>query len=90
MYYYVNGKLAFCDTSVAVIDCGGVGYKCYISHNTYKTIHKLEKVKLYTYLNVKEDIFDLYGFADEQEKLFFTLLISVSGVGPVSYTHLIL
>ena len=82
MYYYLNGTLAFCSPSLAVVDCGGVGYQCYISQNTYKEIQKETAVKLYTYLNVKEGILDLYGFAGEQEKLFFTLLVSVSGVGP--------
>ena len=75
MYYYLNGTLAVVQPNLAVIDCGGVGYKCTITANTYKDISHLEKVKLYTYLNVKEDAMDLYGFANEQEQLFFTLLI---------------
>lgn len=82
MYYYLEGKLAFCDLSLAVIDCGGVGYKCFITRNTYRAVSGRERVKLYTYLNVKEDALDLYGFADEQEQQFFVLLLSVSGVGP--------
>ncbi len=82
MYYYLQGKLALVQLNLAVIDCGGVGYKCAITENTYKQIAKLEEVRLYTYLNVKEDALDLYGFADEQEKLFFELLLSISGVGP--------
>ena len=82
MYYYLNGTLAVVQPNLAVIDCGGVGYKCTITANTYKDISSLEKVKLYTYLNVKEDAMDLYGFSNEQEQLFFTLLISINGVGP--------
>lgn len=82
MYYYLNGNLAFVSTDTAVIDCGGVGYKTNISLNTYKSIKDKKECKLYTYLNVKEDAMDLYGFYDEQEKLFFTFLISISGVGP--------
>lgn len=89
MYYYINGTLAFVQPDTAVIDCGGVGYKCTITSNTYKDIASLEKVKLYTYLNVKEDALDLYGFANEQEKLFFTLLISISGVGPKAATAIL-
>ena len=82
MYYYLSGKLAVIQPGLAVIDCGGVGYKCAISDNTYKQVAGRENALLYTYLNVKEDTLDLYGFADEQEKLFFELLLSISGVGP--------
>lgn len=82
MYYYLNGKLAVCQPNLAVIDCGGVGYKCAITANTYKAISGKETAKLFTYLNVKEDALDIYGFATEQEMQFFTLLISISGVGP--------
>ncbi len=82
MYYYISGKLAHCTADTAVIDCGGVGYGIAISMHTYKQINGKAECKLYTYLNVKEDALDLFGFADEQEKLFFTLLLSVSGVGP--------
>ena len=82
MYYYISGKLALCTADTAVIDCGGVGYDIAISMHTYTQINGKSECKLYTYLNVKEDALDLFGFADEQEKLFFTLLLSVSGVGP--------
>ena len=82
MYNYLHGDLAWCDLQTAVIDCGGVGYQCNITANTYREISGKDRVKLYTYLHVKEDAMTLYGFADEQEKQFFTLLISISGVGP--------
>ena len=82
MYNYLSGDLAWCDFSTAVIDCGGVGYQCNITSNTYREISGKDRVKLYTYLHVKEDALTLYGFADEQEKQFFMLLISISGVGP--------
>ncbi|MBP3300097.1 MAG: Holliday junction branch migration protein RuvA [Clostridia bacterium] len=82
MYDYLRGELARCDQQTAVIDCGGVGYLCNISTNTYHEISGKTHVKLHTYLHVKEDAMTLYGFADEQEKQFFTLLISISGVGP--------
>ena len=82
MYYYFDGKLAYCTADTAVIDCGGVGYKLSISANTYRVINGRETCRLYAYLNVKEDDMSLFGFADEQEKMFFTLLLSVSGVGP--------
>lgn len=82
MYNYLHGDLAWCDFSMAVIDCGGVGYQCNITANTYRQISGRDRVKLYTYLHVKEDAMTLYGFAEEQEKQFFLLLISISGVGP--------
>lgn len=82
MFYYISGKLAFCQPNLAVIDCGGVGFKCSITMNTYKAISGKDSVKLFTYLNVKEDALDIYGFETEQELQFFTLLISISGVGP--------
>ncbi len=82
MYNYLHGELAQCDFQTAVIDCGGVGYQCSITANTYREISGKDRVKLYVYLHVKEDAMTLYGFADEQEKQFFLLLISISGVGP--------
>ena len=82
MYYYLSGDLAYCDLQTAVIDCGGVGYQCNITANTYRDISGKGRVKLYTYLHVKEDALTLYGFSEEQEKQFFLLLISISGVGP--------
>lgn len=64
------------------IDCNGVGYHVNISLNTYSQLEGLVKAKIYTYLHVTETSQSLYGFADEEEKMIFTLLISVSGVGP--------
>lgn len=82
MYYYLKGRLAVAQPSLAVVDCGGVGYKCNISQSTYNEIAGRSEVLLYTYLAVREDALDLYGFASEQEQQFFLLLISISGVGP--------
>ena len=83
MYYYLNGILAYNDGAVAVIDCGGVGYKCAVSMNTSKKLGAIgEKVKVYTYLNVKEDALELYGFYDQDEQSSFIMLISINGVGP--------
>ena len=83
MFYHLNGELVLCDMTVAVIDCGGVGYKLLISGNTLGKISGKvgERVKLFTYMKVSEDAVDLYGFADEDELETFKLLISVSGVG---------
>lgn len=84
MFYYVKGKLVTLANDFAAVDCGGVAYKLWISGSTYSAIApKLEgNVLLYTYLNVREDIMELYGFATEEELDLFKLLIGVNGVGP--------
>ena len=82
MFYYVNGTVAHTAPYLAVIDCGGVGYACRTTNHTLSRLKKGEKAKLYTYLNVREDAMELYGFATENERNCFELLIGVSGVGP--------
>ncbi|MBQ2765553.1 MAG: Holliday junction branch migration protein RuvA [Clostridia bacterium] len=84
MYYHVNGELCLTEPHTAVIDCGGVGYKLTVSNTTLAAISsKLgEKVKLYTYLAVREDAMELFGFYSVQEHSAFRQLITVSGVGP--------
>jgi Holliday junction DNA helicase RuvA len=84
MFYYISGTLALCTPTMAVIDCSGVGYKLTISANTLSKLAGKDgtKVKLYTYFSVREDAQELYGFFTEEEHLAFTMLISVSGVGP--------
>ena len=83
MIYSLNGTLTYTGPSFAVIECGGVGFKCITSMNTLKRLPKTgEKAKLYTHLNVREDALDLFGFIDEKELNCFKMLISVSGVGP--------
>ncbi len=79
----IEGKLEISNDSYAIINVNGVGYKVYISANTFKKLPKIgEKVKLLTHLHVREDVFDLYGFLDKEELDFFELLISISGIGP--------
>ena len=88
MFYYINGKLACLDPTYAVIDAGGVGYKMTISQNTYSamppryTVADAPIVKLYSYMAVREDGIELFGFISEEELNAFKLLITVSGVGP--------
>ena len=82
MYYYVSGQVAHVEPYLAVIDCGGVGYACRTTTYTLSQIKKGDKAKLFTYLNVKEDTMDLYGFFSQEELKLFQQLISVSGVGP--------
>ena len=82
MFYYINGTVAHVAPHLAVIDCGGVGYACRTTANTLSHLQKGERAKLFTYLNVREDAMDLYGFFAENELNCFQLLIGVSGVGP--------
>ncbi|MCL4140493.1 UNVERIFIED_CONTAM: hypothetical protein GTU68_025967 [Idotea baltica] len=82
MITHLNGKLVEKNPTYVIIECNGVGYFLHISLNTYGKIPDAEALKLYTYLNVKEDSHTLFGFADKVEREIFKLLISVSGVGP--------
>ena len=84
MIYHVNGMLEICEPSFCVIDCMGVGYKLSITENTYVSVvgHVGEKMKLLTYLQVREDDVELYGFKTNDELSAFKLLITASGVGP--------
>jgi Holliday junction DNA helicase RuvA len=81
MYDYLVGKLVEKNPTYIVIDVGGVGYMVNISLTTYSKIKEEESLKIYTYFVVREDAQILYGFADKNERLLFTYLISVSGVG---------
>ncbi len=82
MYYYVSGQVAHVEPYLAVIDCGGVGYACRTTAYTISQIKKGDRAKLFTYLSVREDAMDLYGFFSQEELKLFQQLISVSGVGP--------
>ena len=81
MIYSVRGKLIHTTTSSAVVECAGVGYNCQTTINTLKQIKIGTEVTLYTYLNVREDAMELFGFATATELETFKTLISVSGVG---------
>ena len=82
MFYYLDGTVAEILPGLAVIDCGGVGYACKTTNNTLAALKKGQRGKLYTHLNVGEGIFELYGFAAQNELNSFRMLIGVSGVGP--------
>ena len=82
MFYYLDGTVAEILPYLAVIDCGGVGYACKTTNNTLASLKKGQRGKLYTYLNVGEGIFELYGFATQNELNSFKMLLGVSGVGP--------
>ena len=83
MLYNVKGKLTVSDVNFIVVECGGVGFKCFTTLNTVKNIGKIgDEVNVFTYLAVREDAMDLYGFVSQEELKLFRQLISVSGVGP--------
>lgn len=82
MFYHLNGIVSDIDLNLAVIDCSGVGYAVNTTTNTLSRIKLNEKTKLYISECIKEDSFDLYGFATLSEKRCFEMLISVSGIGP--------
>ena len=68
MIYSLTGILTHIEQGVAVIECGGVGFKCSTTSNTLQKLPKMnEKATLYTYLNVREDALDLFGFYDNKE-----------------------
>ena len=84
MFYYLRGQLTHLTGDTAVIDCGGVGYKLSVSATTAGKSAPLygKEATLFTYLSVREDAMELFGFADEEELQLFKMLISVSGIGP--------
>lgn len=81
MYYYIKGELVVKESSFVVLDNQGIGYKIFTSGYTLANIAE-KNVTLFTYLHVREDIFDLYGFSTNEELSMFLHLLSVSGVGP--------
>ena len=83
MIYSLNGTLIYSDHQFAVIECGGVGYKFLASTKTLSSLpQKGKQAFVYTYMNVKEDAVDLFGFTDTNELELFKLITSVNGVGP--------
>lgn len=82
MFYYLEGPITIIDQNLAVVDINGTGYACYTTMNTLSHLEIGKKARLFTFCNIKEDIFDIYGFYDMREKRFFEQLLTVSGVGP--------
>ena len=82
MFYYLSGTVAHVEPYLAVIDCGGGGYACRTTSYTLSALKKGEKGKLFTYLSIRQDGVDLFGFATQEELNLFQQLTSVSGVGP--------
>ncbi|MCM1115590.1 MAG: Holliday junction branch migration protein RuvA [Clostridium sp.] len=83
MLYNITGTLTVTDVNYIVVESNGIGFKCFTTLNTIKSIGTAgDKVTVYTYLAVREDAMDLYGFASLNELDAFKLLITVSGIGP--------
>ncbi len=79
----LRGKLIYSEKDFAVVECGGVGFRCNIGFNTFSKLPAVNsEIFLHTYMSVKEDAIDLFGFLGIDELECFKMLISVSGVGP--------
>ncbi|NLW65936.1 MAG: Holliday junction branch migration protein RuvA [Clostridiales bacterium] len=82
MFHHISGIVTDLAPNLAVIECAGVGFEINTTANTISRLRSGEKAKLYICENIREDVFDLYGFFDKSEKSCFEMLVSVSGVGP--------
>jgi len=82
MLYYVSGPVTVLEPGLAVIDCGGVGYGCRVTAYTAAQLKLNQPAKLFITESIREDAFDLYGFASREEQKCYELLTSVNGVGP--------
>ena len=82
MFHYISGVAAELYPNLAVIDCGGVGFEINTSAYTLSQLKTGQKTKLYTYVHIREDTFEIYGFSGKSEKRCFEMLLGVSGVGP--------
>jgi Holliday junction DNA helicase RuvA len=81
MFAYLEGDLVYKSPSLLYMGVGGVGYELNITLQTFAKIQHLEKCRLFTHLQVREDAWVLYGFADEEERATFRQLLNISGVG---------
>lgn len=83
MLYSVKGELIHLEPKMAVVCCGGVGFRLQITMNTARQLPAIGgEAMLYTYMNVREDAIELFGFADQGELNCFKMLTAISGVGP--------
>ena len=83
MLYSVKGELIHLEPKMAVVSCGGVGFRLQITMNTARQLPSIgSEAMLYTVMNVREDAIELFGFADQQELNSFKMLTAISGVGP--------
>ena len=82
MFYFIRGTVVHTAPGLVVIDAHGVGYALNTSYLSASSVKTGDTATFYTYLYVREDIFDLYGFATQEELTCFKQLIAISGVGP--------
>ena len=82
MFYSLTGNVIFSDLNSVALSCGGVGFRCQTTANTLRDVQNGRELTLFTYLNVREDALDLFGFSTTYELDWFKLLIGVTGVGP--------
>ena len=81
MITHIQGRLVEKTPTDVVIDCNGVGYQVHISLHTFSKIPNTENIKLFTFLQIKEDAHSLFGFVEKSERELFKMLLSVSGIG---------
>ncbi len=81
MIAHIQGKLVEKTPTEVIIDCGGVGYQVNISLHTYSLLPQSDNIKLFTYLQIKEDSHTLFGFVEKSEREIFKMLLTVSGIG---------
>ena len=83
MYAYIKGIIEDIETDKVIIECNGIGYNVFVPATVTAGLGYIGKeIKLYTYLNVKEDTFNLFGFLSKEDLKLFKMLISVNGIGP--------
>ena len=78
----ISGKIISINDNYVVLEVGGLGIKVNISANFASKLVNEDLITLVTYLNVREDALDLYGFKNDSERNLFLMLISISGIGP--------
>lgn len=82
MLYYLSGTVTMLEPGLAVIDCGGVGYGCRVTAYTAAQLKLNTAAKLFITESIREDAYELYGFASREEQKCYELLTAVNGVGP--------
>lgn len=83
MYSYIKGTFEDIEDNCIIVDNHGIGYRIEVPESVLLSMQEIgEEVKIYTYLNVKEDTFSLFGFLSKEDRKLFRLLLKINGVGP--------
>ncbi len=85
----LRGQVTEITNKYIVVDIGGLGYKVFVTADSLHQLKAGTEARLWTHLAVREDALDLYGFVSKKEKDFFSLLITVSGIGPKSALNIL-